>query len=56
MTILFGQGLFNLSAHSGHRPTVPFEKAKPVPQSDDLSLSGGVHASKEQIGNRKASR
>jgi hypothetical protein len=39
----FGQGLFNLPPHSSGRAAVAFEKAQPVPQTDDFSLSDGVH-------------
>jgi hypothetical protein len=39
----FGQGLFNLPPNSRGRAAVAFEKAQPVPQTDDFSLSDGVH-------------
>jgi len=39
----FGQGLFNLPANSRGRVAFPFKKAQTIPQTDDFSLSVGVH-------------
>jgi hypothetical protein len=43
MTFPFGQRFFNLPPNGQGRAAFPFEKAQPIPQTNDFALFFGVH-------------